>query len=147
MVQEGVAAAAVLLDEPAGGVPSFRLGVVGGLGDGGAGEGAQAAEVVAGQAGWLPAILLDPVRDRVSDQGWVVGAQAEAAADLGVRPFPDDALLDLLATQPAVVPAVVPAAVPAAAPDTDPGVRATSASSSSRSCPGSTGTRRRAAKA
>ena len=48
-------------------------------------EGAQAAVVVAGQARWTPAVLVDLVRDRVVDDARPVVGLSEAAPDRGGR--------------------------------------------------------------
>ena len=86
MVQDRIAALAVFVDEPVGGQPSFLLGVLGGLAERRAAEGALAAVVAAGQARWPPAVVFDPVCDRVAVVAGLVVGVGDAVADLVDEP-------------------------------------------------------------
>lgn len=81
MVQHGVADA-VVVNEPVRGCATFGVGVLVGSAEAGrAAEGFPAAEGVTGKAGWLPAVVLDPVRDGVLEHGRLVVVQAEPLPD------------------------------------------------------------------
>lgn len=82
-VVEDDASAAAVAGEPLCTAVVAVDAVLVGLGDGRVAEAGQGAIGGWGQAGWSPAVVVDPVGDRVlGDFGQVVGL-AEAAADFG----------------------------------------------------------------
>jgi hypothetical protein len=77
-VVEDDATAAAVAGEPGGDAPAVFVG----SGYGAAAVTAQRGVGGFGEAWWLPAVLVDPVRDRVLGDSWAVVGVAEAAADL-----------------------------------------------------------------
>lgn len=82
VVEHGAAAAAGAC-EPGGAAVVAVAGAVVDFRAGPAAEAAGGVERAAGQAGRLPAVLVNPVGDRVVGDGWPVAQVAESAPDLG----------------------------------------------------------------
>jgi hypothetical protein len=81
-MEHGVAAAAVLGEPGSAGEAGLFVALLG-FSVAGAAEGALTAVVVDGQAGWPPAVLIDPVRDGVVNYLGPIAGLSETSPDLG----------------------------------------------------------------